>query len=152
MWAQRRDQWLWLTRCLQWNRWTQVTDTNDFDLGEEDSFRDAQRLLDDYHGSEDNGEVFLESDIPKVLASTCRMDCQSELSRLQKSRQFAKAREVRRAFRVEVEEAKAGKSCNWCGQKTYWARMCPQPKRSTKGKPKKNHLLAPLPRQGQLPW
>jgi len=48
------------------------------------------------------GDDFPGTDVAEVLATAWR-EKRQELSKLQKSRQFGKAKEVRRAFRVEVE-------------------------------------------------
>lgn len=47
-----------------------------------------------------------------------------ELNRLQKTRQFQKSKDVKRAFRVEVEEMKRHTTCNKCGRRGHWAREC----------------------------
>lgn len=100
----------------------------------EDEFRDVVDFVEDNaHGDEEIDEHFAESDVAEVLASTWK-EKRMELSKLQRARQFGEAKEVRRAFRVEVEEMKARTSCNRCGKKGHWARECPMPKGSAKGK------------------
>lgn len=47
---------------------------------------------------------------------------------MQRSRQFAKAKEVK-----EVEELKGRTTCHGCGRRGHWAKECPQPKGSSKG-------------------
>ena len=49
------------------------------------------------------GETFHEDDVAEVLAASWK-DRRQELNKLQKSRQFQKAKDVRRSFRVEIEE------------------------------------------------
>ena len=62
-----------------------------------------------------------------------RAELSKELSKLQKSRQFGKAKELRRYFRVEVEELKAKTVCHRCGRRGHWARECSSAKGSGKG-------------------
>eukprot|EP00435_Cladocopium_sp_Y103_P013904 s3466_g3.t1 len=105
----------------------------DDDLAVEAEFSDVIGLLEDHqHDSEIPGEDFPETDVAEVLAATWR-EKRQELNRLQKSRQFGKAKEVRRSFRVEVEELKAKTSCHKCGKRGHWARECPSAKGSSKG-------------------
>eukprot|EP00435_Cladocopium_sp_Y103_P073897 s9_g45.t1 len=98
-------------------------------------FQDVQDFVADHLGQDslDDGEDFPEGDVAEVLAATWK-EKRQELSRLQKSRQFGKAREVRRAFRVEVEELKAKTTCHRCGKRGHWAKECPLPKGSGKSK------------------
>eukprot|EP00435_Cladocopium_sp_Y103_P032199 s207_g8.t1 len=105
----------------------------DDDLPVDSEFSDVAGLLEDHmHESENAGEDFPESDVAEVLAATWR-EKRQELNRLQKSRQFGKAKEVRRSFRVEVEELKAKTSCHKCGKRGHWARECPSAKGQSKG-------------------
>ena len=57
---------------------------------------------DDMQAADVEGDDFPGTDVAEVLATAWR-EKRQELSKLQKSRQFGKAKEVRRAFRVEVE-------------------------------------------------
>ena len=101
-----------------------VEDVND-DIAVESEFADVTGLLEDHlQGDADEGEDFPETDVAEVLAATWR-EKRQELNRLQKSRQFGKAKEVRRSFRVEVEELKAKTTCHKCGKRGHWARECP---------------------------
>lgn len=68
----------------------------------EAEFADVAGLLEDHMQAADvEGDDFPEADVAVVLATAWREP--QELSKLQKSIQFGKAKEVRRAFRVEVE-------------------------------------------------
>ena len=46
---------------------------------------------------------------------------------------FGKAKELRRSFRVEVEELKAKTVCHCCGRRGHWACECSSAKGSGKG-------------------
>ena len=66
--------------------------------GLEEGFSDVELLLDDHHLGADpvqEGESFAEADVAEVLAATWR-EKRQELNRLQKTRQFQKAKDVKR--------------------------------------------------------
>ena len=99
----------------------------------EADFTDVQDLIEDHElAAPSDVEEFAEQDIAEVLAAFWR-EKRQELNRLQKSRQFGKVKELKRSFRVEVEEMKAKTTCNRCGKRGHWARECPVPKGSGKG-------------------
>eukprot|EP00435_Cladocopium_sp_Y103_P019567 s2754_g4.t1 len=97
-----------------------------------EDFQDVHEFLDDHQLVDDAGEEFPEGDVAEVLAASWR-EKRQELGRLQRSRQFAKAKEVKRSFRVEVEELKARTTCHRCGKRGHWAKECSQPKGASKG-------------------
>ena len=110
-----------------------VEDVESADVDIENEFQDVQDLLQDHHLPQGyETEDFPEGDVAEVLAATWR-EKRQELNRLQKSRQFGKMKEVKRSFRVEVEELKARTTCHRCGKKGHWARECTLPKGSGKG-------------------
>ena len=93
----------------------------------DEQFSDVEQLLEDHlPGGTDtpaDADTFQESEVAEVLAATWK-ERRQELNRLQKTRQFQKAKEVKRSFRVEVEEMKRHSTCNRCGRKGHWAREC----------------------------
>ena len=97
----------------------------DHDLDEVEEFRDIDQLLEDHQLSleAESQETFQESDIAEVLATSLR-DKRQELNRLQKKRQFGKARDVRRAYRIGVEELQRQTACHKCGKTGHCAREC----------------------------
>ena len=72
----------------------------------------------------DSAEVaFDEDEVAEVLASTWK-EKRAELNRLQKGRRFQQASEVRRSFRVDVEELKRRTKCRRCGKIGHWQKEC----------------------------
>ena len=70
-------------------------------------------------------EEYPEEEVAEVLASTWK-DKRAEINRLQKLRKFDQAKDLRRSFRVEIEEMKRRTKCNRCGKPGHWARECRQ--------------------------
>lgn len=97
-----------------------------------DEFGDVQELIESHGPEMDEEEVFPEEDVAEVLAASWK-EKRGELNRLQKARPFSKVKEVKRQFRVEVEELKAKTKCHRCGMTGHWARECSVPKGKGKG-------------------
>ena len=94
----------------------------------DDSFSDVEQLIEEHQPTTDYAyageeDPFPESEVAEVLAATWK-EKRQELNRLQKTRQFQKAKDVRRSFRVEIEEMKRNSTCNKCGRRGHWAREC----------------------------
>eukprot|EP00435_Cladocopium_sp_Y103_P004458 s5902_g1.t1 len=70
-------------------------------------------------------EAFDEPEIAEVLAATWK-EKRMEISKLQRQRRFADAKDVKKSFRVEIEELKRKSRCNRCGRIGHWARECRQ--------------------------
>ena len=100
-----------------------------------DDFNDIEQFLAEYQGEEDINESFEEPDVAEALAVSWR-DKRQELSKLQKARNFGRANEVKRSFRVEVEELKKKTKCHRCGQLGHWSRECRAGGAKGKGKNK----------------
>ena len=98
------------------------------------SFDDVELFLAEHDFTEDmaTGEVYQESEVAEVLAATWR-EKRNELSKLQKARRFHQAEDVRRSFRVEVEELKRRTQCHRCGKTGHWARECRMPRATAAG-------------------
>ena len=99
----------------------------------EAEFADVELLLSEHHhhGPDEinsSSEAFLETDVPEVLQVSWR-EKRAELSKLQKARKFTAAKELRRSFRVEVEELKRKTKCHRCGKQGHWSRECKQPRK-----------------------
>ena len=73
----------------------------------------------------EDAEDFGEEDVAEVLATSWK-EKRAEIARLQKSRRFDQARDLKRSFRVEIEEMKRKTKCNRCGRVGHWARECRQ--------------------------
>ena len=96
----------------------------DGEAAEDASFQDVELFLTEHdqdHSME--GETFLEEEVAEVLAATWR-DKRQELNKLQRGRKFHKADQLKRSFRIEVEELKKKTQCRRCGQVGHWAREC----------------------------
>lgn len=101
-------------------------------------FKDVELLLAEHEPMStadvgDSSEVFWESEVAEVLAVSWK-EKRSELNKLQKQRKFTAAKELRRSFRIEVEELKKKTKCHRCGKQGHWSRECRQPRRDDAGK------------------
>ena len=96
-------------------------------------FEDIELLLADYlpeaSGPEDQ---FEEVEIAEVLATTWK-ERRAEISTLQKQRKFTAARDLKKSFRVEIEELKKKTKCHRCGRTGHWSRECRQRPNAGKG-------------------
>ena len=77
----------------------------------------------DNEGQDQGGEAYTEDDVAEVLAATWK-DRRQELNRLQRSRKFHEAKDLKRSFRIEVEELKRRTKCHRCGKVGHWSREC----------------------------
>ena len=76
-------------------------------------FDDIELFLADHElpPQDDDTSEFLEGDVAEVLATTWN-EKRAEIAKLQKSRRFDQARDLKRSFRVETEEMKRQTKCN----------------------------------------
>lgn len=98
-------------------------------------FDDVEQFLADAtDGIDDAGEdVYEEDEIKDILAVTWQ-ERRKSLAKLQKSRRFTEAGQVKRQFRVEVEELKKRTKCHRCGAVGHWSRECKLPFNRAAGK------------------
>ena len=97
--------------------------TSAFDPSAE--FEDVELLLAE-HGlghEEAPQDEWEEHEAAEILAASWK-DKRSELNRLQKGRKFQQANDLRRAFRVEVEEVRKRSKCFKCHKYGHFAREC----------------------------
>ena len=89
-------------------------------------FEDIELFLTDFVATpHDDEEVIEEHDVAEVLAATWK-EKRAEITKLQQQRRFSDAKDVKRSFRVEIEEMKKRTKCNRCGRTGHWARECRQ--------------------------
>ena len=99
---------------------------------DEGQFEDVEQFLAEQLPIEAD-DCFEEVDIADVLAVSWK-EKRKELNRLRRSRCFQEADQLKRQFRVEVEELKKKTRCHRCNQLGHWSRECKKPKGSGKGK------------------
>eukprot|EP00435_Cladocopium_sp_Y103_P069437 s934_g33.t1 len=80
----------------------------------------------------DPSEIYEETEVAEALAISWK-DKRKELGRLQKSRRFRAASDLRRSYRVEIEELKKKTKCHKCNQVGHWSRECKSSKGKSKG-------------------
>ena len=83
-------------------------------------------------------EEFPESEVAEVLAISWK-ERRAEINRLQKARKFHQVKQMKRQFRVEIEEIKKKSRCNRCQQLGHWARECPSKGKSSGKGSTKSH-------------
>ena len=96
--------------------------------------QEVEALLADHeeHVVEEPDEVFDESGVAEALAVTWK-EKRKELSRLQRNHRFGPSADLRKSYRVEIEELKKKTRCHKCQQVGHWSREC---KAGGKGKSK----------------
>ena len=100
---------------------------------DEMGFEDVEQFLADYDGEPlDEAEVFEEKDVADVLAVSWR-EKRKEISKMQKARRFSAATDIKKQYRVEVEEIKKKTKCHRCGRIGHWAKECRLPRNDGKG-------------------
>eukprot|EP00435_Cladocopium_sp_Y103_P024394 s443_g6.t1 len=90
-------------------------------------FDDIEMFLTDYVVDDATEEQFQEQEVAEILATTWKQR-RTEISKLQQQRKFSDAKDLKRSFRVEIEELKKKIGCNRCGAIGHWARECRQKK------------------------
>lgn len=98
-------------------------------------FTEVEALLAEYgvHDKEDaEGEIFEEAEAVEILAATWK-EKRSEISKLQKSRNFRQVSQVQRQFKQDVADVKRRARCWRCQQVGHFSRDCSKPKGYGKG-------------------
>ena len=118
----------------------------DRDVEPEVDFSDIELFLAEHGQLTDESldrEEFPESEIAEVLAISWK-ERRAEINRLQKARKFQQVKEMKRQFRVEIEEVKRKSRCNRCQKMGHWARECPMKgKGGAKGSNRTSSVPAP---------
>eukprot|EP00435_Cladocopium_sp_Y103_P056355 s943_g19.t1 len=105
------------------------------DPGDSVVFSQVEALLAEYGVHEvepQDQEVFDEAEAVEILAATWK-EKRSEISRLQKSRNFRQVVTVQKQFKQDVADVKRRARCWRCQQIGHFSRDCPKPKGSGKG-------------------
>ena len=93
-------------------------------------FEDVELLLAEFEKTDANDpvdEMFEEADVAEVMAVSWK-EKRQELNKLQKSRRFKAATDLRRSFR----ELKKRTKCHRCHRVGHWSRECPQKAQSSR--------------------
>ena len=114
-----------------------VEDQNDPALDDDDAddvSQEVEAFLADHVdlSPEDPSEVFDEGEVAEALAVSWK-DKRKELGRLQKARRFGAASDLKRSYKVEIEELKRRTRCHRCNQVGHWSRDCKAAKGKSKG-------------------
>eukprot|EP00435_Cladocopium_sp_Y103_P043845 s603_g12.t1 len=105
--------------------------THEATSDEVQGFEDIELFLTDFvEPPTTENDALEEGDIAEVLATSWK-DKRAEMAKLQQQRRFADAKDVKRSFRVEIEELKKRTRCNRCGRTGHWARECRQKREFT---------------------
>ena len=104
------------------------------DFGDSVIFEEVEALLADHgvKGEETSEATFDETDVVEILAASWK-EKRSEISRLQKSRNFRQLSKVKQNFKEEVRDLEKRTRCHRCGKVGHWARNCSKPKGYGKG-------------------
>ena len=78
-------------------------------------------------GDVEEDEIYDEREVAEALAISWK-DRRQELNKLQRTRKFAAASDLKRSYRVEIAELKRRTKCHRCGAVGHWSKECTQPK------------------------
>ena len=104
---------------------------------EGETFDDVEQFLAQHElvsVDDDDTEVFAERDVADVMAVSWK-EKRKEITKMQRSRRFGQAADLKRQFRVEVEELKRKTRCHRCGVIGHWSRDCKRPRTDGKSGP-----------------
>ena len=101
----------------------------------DEDFADVEQFLAEFESPNEpeSGEIYEEKEVAEVLAVTWK-ERRKDLTKLQRQRKFTQAGDVKRQFRVEVEELKKRTRCHRCNKVGHWSKECRAPKGAGKGK------------------
>ena len=99
---------------------------DDSPVDNQEEFEDVEQFLAE-HSLAGDAEVYDEPDVAEALAVTWK-ERRQDLNRLQKARRFHDASNMKRQFRIEVQELKKKTRCHRCNQIGHWSRECPKGK------------------------
>ena len=103
------------------------------DFEQDPVFQEVESFLAEHElavPAEEPDEIYEEHEVAEALAVTWK-EKRKELTKMQKNRRFSASSDLKKAYRVEIEELKKRTRCHKCQQVGHWSREC---KSASKGK------------------